>query len=416
MNGYVIFVTRQYQSFLSFTVAINANTSKFNLFQWFYIHLLKKGCQQPIIYVHQPSFTYQHLHIFLIASTSLFTLSNITSSFVSCLHTTKSNTTLNRSLCAVCNAEELEKQTVVQLEKLKAQQQPETTIKRPLPSVPTSKATNATKTIKTTNNINNTSTPSPTPSNTTKTINTTNNINNTNTPSPPITPKKTTKTKSPRRWALVKVKLQAKEDAFKDIESITSRCDIKSLSIAVKAARDTLKTQVAKAKLDAKRALKRRNLEYKQRMTNVKGKDEKALNAEINAARKKIKQDTQQRKTEEEEQRNLENKLHRAKLNATKSGDQKQLDEELLRKRKKMNESKAKARENRRKAQKKHALRQREKIKQVKAKADAKMSNETIEKRKQIAEESARKKKEQQDKMSKENLLWSAKKELLGQE
>ena len=78
VNGYVIFVTRQYQSFLSFTVAINANTSKFNLFQWFYIHLLKKGFQQPIstytnhslltnIYI----FFWLHRHLFLLYQTSL---------------------------------------------------------------------------------------------------------------------------------------------------------------------------------------------------------------------------------------------------------------------------------------------------------------------------------------------------------
>ena len=233
-------------------------------------------------------------------------------------------------LCSICNLSELEKK------------------KTPLPSV---SKTNTTATA--------------TPTSTTSTPTATHA-----TPTPPTTASSPTKFKSPRKWGLVKLKVAAKEDSFQDI---ASRCDIKSLSIAVKAARSSLKEQTARAKLDAARALQQRNLEHQKKLSSIQASESTALSKETLAARQKIAADKAIQKKKAADARTAANIAHQAKLDAASKVEStdKKLDAELLRKRKKLKADRLQAREKQKAAQKQHALRQREKITKVKAKSES---------------------------------------------
>jgi hypothetical protein len=185
------------------------------------------------------------------------------------------------------------------------------------------------------------------------------------TPTPPAaTAKKTIARSSPRSWNLVKLKLDAKQDSFQHIVAKPGKNT--TLSDLVKNARNVLKQQRAQAEMDARDTLKRRNIEHKKRLANVKAKETSSLSKQTTADRKKIARDKALLKKKENDERLLANEQRKIRLEQVTSKDAKKLSNEILDARQKIFEQTQKRKEQQLRAQKNHARNQKLKIESIK--------------------------------------------------
>jgi hypothetical protein len=184
--------------------------------------------------------------------------------------------------------------------------------------------------------------PSNTSSSSSDTVTTNPSITTATIPKRPVEREKSNLTsKSPRKWGLVKLKLDAKEDSFKNI--VVKPSEKTSISSVVKDARNKLKQQKAQAKMDARRTMKKRNAEYKKRLANIKAAEKSGLSKETLAARRKLAEDKALQKQIREDNIKEENEKYRQKLAEASNMDEKTLSEETLAARKKIADAKAKA-------------------------------------------------------------------------
>ena len=97
------------------------------------------------------------------------------------------------------------------------------------------------------------------------------------------------------KWAALKQKVADRED---DFAHITKKCDVKSLSGAVNAARNKLKRERLERKKAEKAEMRRRNKEMKARLAAATAGDSKGLSKDINSKRAAL---TEERRLAEEE-------------------------------------------------------------------------------------------------------------------